>query len=144
MHAAHTTKTTKGDEIKRLWHEVNADKQVVGRVATEIANKLMGKQKPYYVRHLDCGDYVVVTNCETVVVTGKKNTQKVYTQYSGYPGGLRKETFAQLQARRPEEIIRRAVYGMLPKNKLRDELIKRLYVYVGTNHPYKDKFAQKA
>lgn len=134
-----TTKITTEKQIERIWHEVNADNQIVGRIATQIATKLMGKSKLYFVKNLDCGDYVVVTNAKDVQVTGKKASQKIYTQYSGYPGGLQSETFASLKSRKPEEIIRRAVLGMLPKNKLRDSMMKRLYIYKDNEHPYKDK-----
>lgn len=135
-----TTKPTIAKQIQRFWHKIDAGDQILGRIATQIAVKLMGKSKPYFVRNLDCGDYVVVTNASKVRVTGKKAKQKIYTSYSGYPGGIRKEAFADLVTRKPEQVIRRAVSGMLPKNKLRDLLLKRLYVYEGDEHPYKDKF----
>ena len=123
------TVATKAKQIDRQWHLVDAKGQILGRVATRIAVLLMGKSKAYFVRHLDCGDYVVVVNAKDVAVTGKKLTQKIYTTYSGYPGG-----------RKPEEVVRRGVCGMLPKNKLRDSMIKRLYIYSGEEHPHKDKF----
>src|SRR3989344_1606349 len=121
------TAATKVKEIQRAWHQVDVAGQTLGRVATGIATLLMGKSKPYFVRNLDCGDYVVVINASHVRVTGKKASTKIYTSYSGFPGGLRKESFQDLQNRRPTEVIRRAVYGMLPKNKLRDSMVKRLY-----------------
>jgi large subunit ribosomal protein L13 len=136
------TKPTKVSEIKRFWHQIDAGDQILGRVATQIVVKLMGKNKPYFVRNLDCGDYVVVTNSAKVRVTGKKGKQKIYTSFSGYPGGLRSEAFEDLVKRKPEEIIRRAVSGMLPKNKLRDLFLKRLYVYEDDKHPYADKFTK--
>lgn len=135
------TKPTKASDIKRAWHLFDAKDKVLGRLAAEIAVKLMGKGKPYFVRNLDCGDYVVVVNAKLVAVTGKKEKQKLYGQYSGYPGGLKKKALWQLRAEKPTEIIRHAARGMLPKNKLRDRLITRLCVYPETDHPYKDKFA---
>ena len=133
------TKPTTESQIERVWHHFDVKDKVLGRIAVEITKKLMGKQKPYFARNMDCGDYVVVTNSKDVVLTGNKENTKVYSSYSGYPGGLRKETVRQLRARRPQEIIRHAVYGMLPKNKLRDRMIKRLYIYADENHPYQSK-----
>lgn len=138
------TKSTRAKDIQRAWHEVDMSDNTLGRVATKIAVLLMGKRKPYFVRHLDCGDYVVVTNAQNTKVTGNKLTQKVYTSYSGYPGGLRKEALREFLERNPEEVVRRAVLGMLPKNKLRDQLLKRLYIYPGIDHPHKDKFSAKS
>lgn len=137
------TRSTKQSEIKRNWYLVDAKGKVAGRLATEIACLLTGKSKSYFVRHLDCGDYVVVINAKEVVVTGNKEKQKVYTRYSGYPGGLHKETLEKLRERKPEEIIRHAVMGMLPKNKLQDRLITRLYIFKGEKHSYDDKFKNK-
>lgn len=134
------TRPTKISEIKREWHLVDVKGKILGREATAIAMLLMGKGKPYFAKNLDCGDYVVVVNAEDVAVSGKKETDKVYTRYSGYPGGLRKITFSQMRERRPEEIIRHAISGMLPKNKLRASMLKRLYVFAGEEHPYGDKF----
>jgi len=134
-----TTKPTTSKQIKREWHIVDVKDKVLGRAATRIAHKLMGKAKPYFAKNMDCGDYVVVINAAEVAVTGKKETEKVYTRYSGYPGGLRKETVKELRARKPEEIIRHAVSGMLPKNKLHDRMMKRLYVFAHSEHPYAEK-----
>ncbi|MEK7166628.1 MAG: 50S ribosomal protein L13 [Patescibacteria group bacterium] len=134
-----TLVATKGTDIEHNWQHVDVNGKVLGRVATEIALRLTGKSKPYFVRHLDCGDHVVVTGAKDVVVTGRKAAEKIYTSYSGYPGGLRKESFTSLHTRRPEEVIIRAVTGMLPKNKLRDKLLKRLYVFPGSEHKYMDK-----
>ncbi len=134
------TVATKAKEIRRDWHLVDVRNQIVGRIATKIATILMGKSKPYFVRYLDCGDHVVVVNAKEVKVTGKKPIQKIYTTYSGYPGGLRSESLRDLMNRKPEEVMRHAVYGMLPKNKLRDSMIKRLHVYPGEEHSYKQKF----
>jgi len=133
--------STKASEIKRDWYCVDVKGKILGRVATEIAKKLVGKNKPYFVPHLDCGDYVVVINSNAFEVTGKKEAEKLYGNYSGYPGGLKQKALWQIRMEKPEEIIRHAVYGMLPKNKLRDRMITRLFVYKDTNHPYKEKFS---
>lgn len=134
------TVATKASDIKREWHLVDLKNKNLGRTATEIAKLLMGKAKPYFVRNLDCGDYIVVINARYAVVTGKKEEQKKYYRYSGYPGGLRAETLADLRKRKPEEVIRHAVKGMLPQNKLRDKMLKRLFVFPEEEHPYQDKF----
>lgn len=135
-------KPTKAKDIIRSWHRIDVKGRVLGRIATQIAHTLMGKSKPYFVRHLDCGDYVVVVNSAHVVLTGKKETQKLYTRYSGYPGGLKVKALWQVRKEKPTELIRHAVWGMLPKNKLRDRLITRLYVYPGADHPYQTKFVK--
>ena len=137
-----TIKATKEKEIERAWHLVDLDGQILGRSSTKIAELLMGKGKPYFVRSLDCGDHVVVINAKNVKVTGKKEKEKTYTRYSGYPGGLRSETYEELKARKPEEIIRHSVSGMLPHNKLHDRMLKRLYVFTGAEHSYSDKFTK--
>ena len=113
--------------------------KVLGRVTTEIAHALMGKAKPYFVRHLDCGDYVVVINASHVAVTGEKEKTKLYSHYSGFPGGLKQKPLWKVRIEKPAEIIRHAVMGMLPKNKLRDRMITRLYVYPESEHPYEKK-----
>ena len=133
------TKATKASDIKRFWHLVDVEGKILGRVSSDIAKLLMGKSKPYLVKNLDCGDYVVVVNASRVKVTGKKETDKKYYRHSGYPGGLRTETFKELKESKPEEIIRHAVKGMLPQNKLRDRMLTRLFVYKDKNHPYSDK-----
>lgn len=132
--------STKQSDIKRSWHLVDVSDSILGRVSTKIATILMGKAKPYFVKNLDCGDYVVVVNAGKVKVTGKKDLLKKYYRYSGYPGGLKIETLESLRKRKPEEIIRHAVSGMLPQNKLRDRMLARLFVFGGEEHPYKDKF----
>lgn len=136
------TNSTKVDEIKRTWHFFDVKDKVLGRISTEIALKLMGKAKSNFVRHLDCGDFVVVVNAKHVAVTGKKETDKLYGHYSGYPGGLKQKALWQVRKEKPTEIIRRAVFGMLPKNKLRDRLVTRLYIYPEAEHPYKNKFSK--
>src|SRR3989344_2383835 len=136
------TKPTKTSEIERAWHLVDINGKILGRVAGEIAKLLMGKSKPYFAKNLDCGDFVVVVNSAEVKVTGKKEKDKVYTRYSGYPGGLRKITLSELRAQKPEEIIRHAVSGMLPKNKLRASMLKRLFVFKGAEHKFAEKFKE--
>lgn len=134
------TKSTKAETIKRTWHLIDLKGKTLGRASTEIAKLLMGKSKPYFVRNLDCGDYVVVINAEEVKVTGKKELLKKYYNYSGYPGGLRIANFKEIQARKPEYIIEHAVKGMLPQNRLRDRMLQRLKIFVGSEHDYTDKF----
>ncbi|MCR4263441.1 MAG: 50S ribosomal protein L13 [Candidatus Roizmanbacteria bacterium] len=133
---------TKQNQIQRTWHLVDVADKIIGREATGIANLLRGKNKSYFVSHMDCGDFVVVINAQQVKSTGRKEDQKVYTRYSGYPGGLRKETLGELRARKPEDIIRHAVSGMLPKNKLRDQWLSRLFIYADEKHPYSDKISK--
>jgi large subunit ribosomal protein L13 len=134
------TPATKQQEIKHEWHLIDLHDQTLGRVATEIAHHLMGKAKPNFVRNLDCGDYVVVVNAKDIKVSGNKEEDKMYYRHSGYPGGFKAESLKELRARRPEEIIRRAVKGMLPQNRLRDRMLKRLFVFTGPEHTYQDKF----
>lgn len=135
-----TTKATKASEISRVWHLVDAKDKILGRLAVEIAAKLIGKTKPYFVRNLDCGDFVVVINAKHVKVTGRKEKEKMYTRYSGYPGGLKSKALWQLREENPTEIIRRAVMGMLPKNKLRHKMIARLHVAPLDVHAFEKKF----
>lgn len=133
------TKSTKAEDIKRIWHLIDLKEKTLGRVSTEIAKLLMGKSKPYFVRNLDCGDYVVVLNAKEIKVTGNKEEKKYY-RHSGYPGGFKSETLKELRARKPEEIIIHSVKGMLPQNRLRDRMLKRLFVSVDSNNPWGDKF----
>lgn len=133
------TKATKASEIKRSWHLIDAKDQILGRLATKIARLLMGKDKPYFVNYLDCGDYIVVTNVAKIRVTGKKAKQKIYYRHSGYPGGFREINFAKQMEKDPRKIIRHAVAGMLPKNKLKDKRLARLKIFIDEKHPYKDK-----
>jgi len=134
--------STKVKDITRSWHIVDVKGKTIGNAATEIAVKLMGKQKPNFVRHLDCGDYVVVINSKFVESTGKKETKKMYGNYSGYPGGLKEKALWQLRKEKPNEIIRHAVWGMLPTNKLRDRLVTRLFIYPDENHTHTDMFVK--
>ena len=134
------TAATKKKEIRRNWYLFDVSEKILGREATDIAQKLMGKGKPYFVPYLDCGDYVVVINSSQVEVTGKKKDQKEYQKFSGYPAGRKVKKFAQVIKEKPERIIYQAVAGMLPKNKLRQSMLKRLYIYPGSEHPYQSKF----
>ncbi len=138
------TKSTKASEIKREWHLIDAKDQILGRLAVEIASLLMGKEKLYFVPHLDCGDYVVVINASEVQVTGEKKKKKVYYRHSGYPGGFKEITFQQQMAKDPTKVIRLAVSGMLPQNKLRDRRLARLKIFAGEKHDYQDKFKNHA
>lgn len=134
------TKSTKVKDIKREWHLIDVKNKILGRSASEIALFLMGKAKSNFVRNLDLGDYVVVVNAKDVKVTGNKESQKNYYRHSGYPGGFKKETLGDLRERSPEEIIKHAVSGMLPQNKLRAKMLKRLYVFKNEEHKFQDKF----
>lgn len=131
-------------QVKRQWHLVDAKDQTLGRLATGIAKMLMGKQKINYVPYLDNGDFVVVTNASKIKLTGKKTEQKRYVNHSGYPGGLRVEGFDKLIERRPDEVIRRAVWGMMPKTKLGKQMVKRLKVVAGTEHEFKNMFKKES
>ncbi|MEQ8974195.1 MAG: 50S ribosomal protein L13 [Coleofasciculus sp. C1-SOL-03] len=124
------------DSLEQNWYVIDAEGQRLGRLATEIAMILRGKNKPTYSPHMDTGDFVIVVNAEKVVVTGKKSSQKIYRRHSGRPGGMKTETFAHLQARLPERIIEKAVKGMLPKNSLGRKLFTKLKVYGGATHPH--------
>lgn len=125
------TVSTKATEIKREKHVIDVKGKVLGRISTEIAQLLMGKAKPYFVRNLDCGDFVTIVNAKEVVLTGKKELGKKYYRYSGYPGGLSIETAEKLRERKPTDIILHAVKGMLPQNKLRDKMLTRLKIFAG-------------
>ena len=126
-----STNRLSAKDIKREKHIIDASGKVLGRLATEVATILMGKKKPQFVPYLDTGDFVVVTNASKVKMTGKKMQTKTYTRHSGYPGGLKVETFDKLIIRRPEYIIEHAVSGMLPRNKLGRQMIKKLKVFAG-------------
>jgi large subunit ribosomal protein L13 len=138
-----STKATKASEIQRDWYYFDVKDQILGRIATQIALKLMGKSKTNFVRRLDCGDHIVVVNAAHVVVTGKKEKEKMYGNYSGHPGGLKEKALWQIRKEKPTELVRRAVMGMIPKNKLRDRLMTRLYIYAENEHPYKEHFQTK-
>ncbi len=125
------------EDVQREWYLVDATGKTLGRLASEIAKILMGKHKPTYTPHVDGGDFVVVVNAEKIHATGKKLDKKIYYKHTGYPGGLKETTLREMLQKKPEEVIRLAVKGMLPKNKLRDRRMKRLKVYAGPEHPHK-------
>jgi len=120
----------------RRWLVVDAEGQTLGRLATQIADALRGKRKPEYTPHVDTGDFVIVVNAEKIAVTGNKMTEKMYRRHTGYPGGLRERTLAEMLEQRPEEVIRKAVRGMLPRNRLARRQITKLKVYAGPDHPH--------
>ena len=130
------TFTMTASDIDRKWYLVDAKDQILGRFASEIANRLRGKYKPEYSPHMDNGDFVVVVNCEKIRVTGKKLEEKMYYRHSGWVGGLKETTLQQMLARHPRRVIMHAVKGMLPKNRLGRAMLKKLKVYVGPAHPH--------
>ena len=130
------TYATKATEIERKWRVVDADGATLGRLATRVAALLRGKHKAMFSTHLDTGDPVIVVNAAKVKVTGNKLQAKSYVRHSGYPGGLRRETLERLLSRRPEEVVRRAVRGMLPRNRLGEQMYRKLHVYAGAEHPH--------
>jgi large subunit ribosomal protein L13 len=130
------TYSAKPSEVVRQWYLVDAEAKTLGRLATQIADLLRGKGKPEYTPHIDTGDFVVVVNAEKVRVTGNKLEQKIYYRHSGYPGVLRQRTLAEQLERRPEEVLRKAVKGMLPKNRLANAQIQKLKIYAGPEHPH--------
>ena len=130
------TYSPKPADIRRAWHVVDADGLVLGRLASEVARVLRGKHKPMFAPHIDTGDHVVVVNAAKVVLTAGKEHKKEAIRHSGYPGGLKRRSYADLLARRPEEVIRQAVRGMLPKGPLGRQMIKKLKVYAGPAHPH--------
>jgi large subunit ribosomal protein L13 len=130
------TYTPKASEITRKWHVVDAEGLVLGRLSTEVARVLRGKHKPVFAPHIDTGDHVIVINADKVVLTADKAEKKMVYRHSGYPGGLKTQSFAAAQAAKPEEAVRRAVRGMLPKNRLGRQMLTKLKVYAGPNHPH--------
>jgi len=124
------------DSLDRQWYLVDAENQTLGRLASEVASVLRGKNKPSYTPHLDTGDFVIVINADKIRVSGNKPTQKIYRRHSGRPGGMKTETFAHLQARLPERIVEKAIKGMLPHNALGRQLFRKLKVYKGSEHPH--------
>jgi len=131
------TYQAKKEELKYQWYLVNAEGKVLGRLASELAKILRGKHKPTFTPHLDTGDFVVVVNAEKVGLTGKKLKDKIYYRHTGYPGGIKEVSAEKLLAKKPTELIRRAVKGMLPKNSLGRQMLRKLKVYAGPNHPHK-------
>lgn len=135
---------TRAGDLKPDWHHLDASGKTLGRLSSEIATLLIGKLKPEYVSHLLTGDYVVVTNAEKIRVTGNKLEQKRYYRHSGYHGGLTERTLAQVIEKTPDRVIRQAVKGMLPKNKLGKKMLLRLKVYTGPDHPHQAQFGSDA
>ncbi|TET24417.1 MAG: 50S ribosomal protein L13 [Candidatus Aminicenantes bacterium] len=133
----------KKDEIEKKWWLINAEGKILGRLATEVAVLLRGKKKPKYVDFLDSGDFVIIINAEKVKTTGKKLEQKKYYSHSGYPGGLKEKTLKEMLEKKPEEVIRKAVKGMIPKNKLGRAVYKKLKVYRGPHHPHEAQKPQE-
>jgi len=133
------TYVPKIDEIQRAWFVVDATDLPLGRLASEVAKILRGKHKPMFTPHLDTGDYVIVVNADKIRVTSKKSEEKIYYRHSGYPGGIKAESFNALIERRPEAIIERAIKGMLPKNRLGRAIYRKLHVYAGDSHPHESQ-----
>jgi len=136
-----STYSTKAKDVERRWHVIDASGKTLGKLATQVANLLMGKHKPTYDPYLDTGDFVIVLNATKVKVTGKKPKQKTYYRHSGYPGGIKAETYEELMATHPTRIIEHAVKGMLPHNRLGRAMYKKLKVYAGDSHPHKAQVA---
>ena len=123
-------------EVERKWYVIDAEGQTLGRLASQIARLLRGKTKPQYTPHVDTGDFVIVVNADRVGVTGRKAEQKVYRRHTGYPGGLKEVTYEQMMERKPAEILRKAVYGMMPKTRLARQQFRKLKLYAGSKHPH--------
>ena len=138
------TYSVKASEIQRDWHLIDATDQVLGKLATQAAQLLMGKHKPMFSKHIDTGDNVVVINAAKVKVTGNKMKQKLYYRHSGYPGGLKSTNLEKLMETHPERVIEYAVKGMIPHNKLGAQMMKKLRVYAGAEHPHQSKVNQSA
>ena len=130
------TKALKASQVKRVWHLVDLKDQVLGRISTQVASYLIGKDKAFTSPNIDHGDFVVAINAKDIRVTGKKRKQKLYQSHSGFPGGFKEFTFDQMMARDPRKVIEKAVKGMLPKNKLRDQRMSRLKVFTDSDHPH--------
>ncbi len=133
------TYSQKIGEVERSWHLVDVDGRTLGRVASEIAQLLTGKRKPTYTPNIDAGDFVVVVNAAKVAVTGTKETDKVYYRHTNHPGGIKEQTLSELRQRFPERIIKKAVYNMLPKNRLRQHRMTRLKIYAGAEHKHESQ-----
>ena len=136
------TYSQKTADVVRYWQLVDAQGQILGRMATQIAIKLMGKHRPTFTPHIDSGDYVLVINAALIKVTGQKLSDKIYSRHSGYPGGLSQQTLGQLLADHPEKVVYQAVYNMLPKNRLRSDRMNRLKIYPGVDHPHQSQIGQ--
>jgi large subunit ribosomal protein L13 len=132
-----TTQVAKEGEFTRDWFLINVENKVLGRVATEIASILRGKKKPIYTPSVDTGDFVIVVNAEKIALTGNKMADKTYYSHSGFPGGLKAVSAGKLLEKKPEDLLRKAVKGMLPKNKLSRHMLNKLKIYTGSEHPHK-------
>ena len=133
---SYKTKSANNQTVERKWYIIDGDGDIIGRKATSIANVLRGKHKPSFTPHVDCGDYVIIINAEKMRFTGNKLNDKVYLTYSGYPGGQKSRTAKEMFDKKPIAVIEKAVRGMIPKNKLGRQVIKKLFVYTGTDHPH--------
>lgn len=131
------TKFVKTEDANRKWYVVDAEDQILGRLAAKVAGVIRGKNKAIFTPNMDTGDFVIVINADKIKLTGKREQQKTYFSHSGYPGGLRNTSYTEMKAKKPEFIIEHAVKGMLPKNRLGRKLIRKLKVYTGTEHPHK-------
>jgi len=140
---SYKTKSAKKEEVQRKWWIIDAENAIVGRLATRVATVLRGKHKASYTPHVDTGDYVIIVNAEKIRFTGNKMQKKEYSRYSGYPGGQRTATPADLIARKPHAVMENAVRGMLPKNKLGRQMFRKMFVYAGTEHPHAAQKAEK-
>ena len=129
-----STYSAKEQDIRRLWYLIDADSLVLGKLATEVARRLRGKHKPIYTPHVDTGDFIIVVNAEKIALTGKKLTDKIYYHHSGYPGGLKETSAGKMLKEKPEELLRKAVKGMLPKNSLGRKMLRKLKIYTGNDH----------
>jgi large subunit ribosomal protein L13 len=133
----------KKEEVERRWVLVDAEGQILGRLASQIATALRGKNRPYYTPHVDTGDFVIVVNAEKVLLTGNKVEDKVYYRHSGYPGGIKSMTAGEMLAKKPDQVIKQAVKGMLPKNRLGKGMLTKLKVYAGPDHPHQAQQPEK-
>ena len=133
----------KKDDIEQKWWLINPEGRILGRMATEVADLIRGKRKPQFTSHLDTGDFVVIVDAEKINVSGRKLDQKKYYSHSGYPGGIKEETLKDLLERKPEEVVKKAVWGMIPKGKLGRALYKKLKVYRGPSHPHEAQNPQE-
>ncbi|MBS1957401.1 MAG: 50S ribosomal protein L13 [Cyanobacteria bacterium SZAS-4] len=130
------TPSPKAEDIPRTWHLIDAEGQILGRLATEVAGILRGKNKPEFTPHVDCGDFVIIINAEKIKVSGKKEVQKIYHRHSGFPGGHKQESLQALRQRRPVAVLEKAIKGMIPHTRLGDHQFTKLNVYEGPNHPH--------
>lgn len=135
-HVMKMTPSAKQNEVEQVWYVVDAEGKVLGRFASEVARILHGKHKPCYTQHIDTGDHVVIVNADKIRVTGKKMAQKVYTRFSGYPGGLKKQVMEDVLAKQPTYVLEHAIKGMLPNTKLGRKMMKKVRIYAGSEHPH--------